>query len=365
MVKRIVKKNNANSGISKRVRAASSVLGAHIPELPQKKSKDVDVLQNVSSELETLEEENQLLLSYSSDTVYRLRYKDMRYDYISPAITRLLGFSVDEMKQVNFRSLIVETKLVTDGLKVVSSFEELEKQRRDGDINKWQADYLIRKKDGHKIWVSDISYPWFDDEGNVIGSVGSLRDISDRVQAEEDMRKEFEKLANIDALTGLHSRSEFFNELDKELRRIDRSDEQVSILLVDIDHFRDINEKYGREIGDVLLTRITDIIRGCLRDTDLPCRLGGEEFGVLLPDTSASGAFWVAERIRETIAKSVFDTGRDMGSLSCSVSIGVATAEALDEKRSSDLYKIADTRLYIAKHTGRNQVSVDEIMQTH
>ncbi len=350
------KLNKKMHSIAKMHRLVSSKNSSPIQEV-------VDTISDESSH--SMVEENQLLSSYTSDTVYRLRYDNMNYDYISPAITRLLGFSVEEMKQINFRSLIVETKLVTDGLKVVNSFDELEKHRRDGDINKWQADYLIRTKTGHKIWVSDISYPWFDKEGKIIGSVGSLRDITERVKAEEEMRKEFDKLANVDALTGLHSRNEFFNELDKELKRIDRSDEQVSILLIDLDHFRTINDDYGREIGDVMLTEVTHIIQECLRDTDLPCRLGGEEFGVLLPDTSSNGAFWVAERIREAVMKHNFDIGRDLGVIKCSVSIGVATAIASEDKHSSDLYKIADTRLYIAKHTGRNQVSVDEIFQTH
>ena len=134
----------------------------------------------VCSKIANMNNEIDLLTSYSSDTVYRLRYNSMTYEYVSPAIVRLLGFSPDEMKQINFRSLILETKMVSDGMKNVTSFNELEKARKKGNASKWQADYLMRTKNGRKIWVTDISFPWFDDEGNVIGSVGSLRDITDR-----------------------------------------------------------------------------------------------------------------------------------------------------------------------------------------
>jgi len=143
--------------------------------------------QSLSTQINALREEVDLLTSYSSDTIYRLDYRTMKYNYISPAVTKLLGFAPQEMKRINFRSLIVETKLVTNGLKKVSSFEELEAKRKQGDVGKWNADYLIRTKSGDKIWVSDISFPWFDSSGKVIGSVGALRDITDRVKVEQKL----------------------------------------------------------------------------------------------------------------------------------------------------------------------------------
>jgi len=318
-----------------------------------------------SVKIQKLEEELNLLTSYSSDTVYRLRYDTMKYDYVSPAVTRLLGFSPEEMKKVHFRSLLVETKLVTDGMRTVESFDELEAKRRAGDVSKWQADYLMRTKDGRKFWVSDVSYPWFDESGNVIGSVGSLRDITDRVEAENAIREEMEKLANTDSLTNLANRRKFFSEMDLELRRINRSESEVAILLLDIDHFKKINDTYGHDVGDRLLIEMSDVIKSCLRDTDTLARLGGEEFGVILPDTPAQGAFWVGERMRTKIMNHDFSTGSDKSPVKCSISVGVASAAYGDKADSSELFKTADTRLYIAKNTGRNQVSIDEIIQTH
>jgi len=312
-----------------------------------------------------LKEELELLTSYSSDTVYRLRYDSMNYDYISPSIVKLLGFTPDEMKKINFRSLIIETKIISNGIKLVNSFDELEKSRKNGDVNKWQADYLVRTRDGRKIWLTDVSYPWFDEEGKIIGSIGSLRDISDRVAAEDNNRQELLKMANTDSLTGLANRRVFFENIETEVKRSQRSDSPFSILLVDIDHFKKINDNYGHSTGDKMLKEIGEIMLTCVRETDLLSRIGGEEFGVFLPDTEEEGAFWVAERICTSVAKHNFFVKESIMPVTCTVSIGIACNEEQKELSSSELYKQADTRLYIAKNTGRNQVSNDEIVSLH
>jgi PAS domain S-box-containing protein len=108
----------------------------------------------------------------------------MKYDYVSPAVKRLLGYSAAELKRMGLRKLILETRIIGGGIKKVRSYKPLEENRKRGEVVKWQADYLVKTKDGRKIWVSDISHPWFDKKGAIIGSIGSLRDITDRVEAE-------------------------------------------------------------------------------------------------------------------------------------------------------------------------------------
>lgn len=339
------------------------IFGHFVPEqsvAPRKNKEGA-----LSKQVEALKQEIELLTSYASDTIYRLRYKDMVYDYISPAVTRLLGFTPEEMCKINFRSLILETKIVTNGMKTVNSFDELEVKRQEGDVNKWHADYLMRTKDGRKVWVSDVSYPWFDDKGTIIGSIGSMRDITERVEAEDKIKQELAMVANTDALTGLGNRRQFFDQMAMEIKRMQRTNCDVSMLLLDVDHFKRVNDEYGHDVGDHVLCEISGIIKDCLRDTDLAARIGGEEFAIILPDTPADGAYWVAERIRLSILKHGFTAGTDQKPLGCTVSIGVATASMGDEVDATSLYKLADTRLYIAKNTGRNQVSVDEILHTH
>lgn len=332
------------------------------------KSGSVSRLSNKDSRLSRLrelEDQVKLLTSYSSDTVYRLNYKTMKYDYISPAVTRLLGFTPLEMKKVNFRSLIVETKIVTDGLRKVNSFEELEEQRAIGDVGKWQADYLIRTKDGDKIWVSDVSHPWFDQKGKVIGSIGSLRNITDRVRVEEQLLGDFENLAVSDPLTGLSGKSDFFSELEHEIKRTKRTNEDFSLVIFDVDNLEKINTEMGNDFGDETIIRFSKILTETLRDTDTVARTGGGSFAVILPDTPIKGAYYLAERIRSEVLDRKFIVSGDLTSFKFSISAGVATMEGGDDITSTDLYKLADTRLYIAKNTGRNQVSMDEIVGVH
>ena len=318
-----------------------------------------------AKKLSALRAEVELLTSYSTDTIYRLRYDTMRYDYISPSIERLLGFSPEEIKRINIRSRILETRIVAEGMKAVDSFDSLEENRKAGDVKKWQADYLMKTKDERTIWVADISYPWFDENGTIIGSVGSLRDITDRIVAEEKSKQELTRLANTDSLTGLATRRLFFTTLEDEIKRIKRTRNDLSILLIDVDHFKKINDSYGHDMGDMVLRGITEIINSCLRETDIAARMGGEEFAVFLPDTPVEGAYWVAERIRSSVAKQSFNTTTDKTPVGCTLSIGVAGAKFNEEIDASTLYKIADTRLYIAKNTGRNQVSLDELVSLH
>ncbi|MCE2926792.1 MAG: diguanylate cyclase [Rickettsiales bacterium] len=317
------------------------------------------------SVVDELRAEITLLTSYSNDVIYRLRYDTMQYDYISPSVVRLLGFSQEEMKKLSIRSLIAETRIVSNALKPIDSFTKLEEERKRGEVSKWQADYLMRTKDGRKIWVSDISYPWFDESGNIVGSVGSLRDISERVSAESEAKDEIARMASIDQLTGLSSRSIFFDRLEEELKRIKRNRDDLSILIIDIDHFRNINNNYGQQAGDKVLVGVAKIIESCLRETDTGSRIGGEEFGVILPETPAGGAYWVGERIRSSVAKQTFHLSEQNPMVGCTISVGIASARFDQHLDSETLYKTADKRLFIAKHTGRNQVSMDEIVEMH
>lgn len=339
-----VVKSGIFSGLSTFFRSAG-LQGAPVPELAR------------------LQEELALLTTYTTDTIYRLRYDTMQYDYISPGVERLLGYTADELKATNFRSLIVETRIVKDDMRPVDSFEPLESSRKRGEVSKWQADYLMKTKDGRHIWVSDISYPWFGPGGDIIGSIGSLRDISERVAAEERVRLESERMANTDSLTGLNNRRMFFMRLEEELKRLKRSHEELAVLLIDIDHFKKVNMDFGQKTGDMVIHGIAQIVASCLRETDIGARIGGEEFGVILPDTPASGAFWVAERIRSTVSRHIFHFGADEHLMGCTVSIGVAGARFDDNTDAGTLYALADSRLYIAKQTGRNQVSMDEVAE--
>lgn len=161
------------------------------------------------------------------------------------------------------------------------------------------------------------------------------------------------ELANHDALTNLHNRHYFNQELTKEVAKSRRYKIQLSLLMIDIDHFKKVNDTYGHPVGDYVLKALAEICKSILRDVDIVVRFGGEEFIVILPSTNISGALLTAERIRFAVEKYEF-VYEDI-SLKATVSIG-ATSYDNDDWTDKDLIKAADIALYEAKKNGRNQV---------
>ncbi len=163
-------------------------------------------------------------------------------------------------------------------------------------------------------------------------------------------------LANEDSLTGVASRRRFEDRLDVEWRTARRSRGLLSLLMVDVDHFKSLNDRLGHPIGDRCLVEIADRLRkGTLRDVDLVARYGGEEFSVLLPGTSLEGAERVARRLLEAVRARPVDLG-PAGEVNVTVSIGVAVASPEGEEEAASLVEAADRALYAAKGAGRDRL---------
>lgn len=329
--------------------------------MPKRTAKAISDAFKGLSPTAKLKAEIELLTRCSGETAYRLRYDTMRYDYISPSVVHLLGYTADELMHINLRSLIQETRIVSDGMRTVQSYTGLEETRKRGEVAKWQADYLMKTKEGKQIWVSDVSHPWFDDKGAIIGSIGSLRDITERINAEQKIREELLRLIGSDTLTGLSNRQTFWARLEEETRRIRRTHGDLGLLLIEIDQFHKVTDAYGQEMADAVVVGIAKIIVGALREIDVSARMSGEEFGVILPETTSEGATKVATRIRDAVARHTFFAGSHNKPVGCTISIGVAGTRFGKNTDAAQLYKLADTRLYIAKHSGENQISADEI----
>jgi diguanylate cyclase (GGDEF)-like protein len=170
-------------------------------------------------------------------------------------------------------------------------------------------------------------------------------------------------LASTDGLTGLYNHREFQQRLSVESERSQRYGHSLSLLLVDIDHFKRVNDQHGHPAGDTLLKELAETIRTSIRTMDVAARYGGEEFVVILPETPSEGAVVVAERLRRQIAdrRVVAVSGQ---SLTCSVSIGVATYP-VDAQQKERLIDAADKALYHAKYAGRNTVKThQQFLQT-
>ena len=168
------------------------------------------------------------------------------------------------------------------------------------------------------------------------------------------------RLVTVDVLTSLLSRRHFMRMAERELNRSARYKAEMSVLMIDIDNFKAVNDTYGHEAGDRVLKRLGEILRSTLRDVDFAGRLGGEEFAVVLPQTSVLMAFEVAERICRTVEHAEIALARGLP-LHISISIGVSSLHG-PEMNLDTLLARADRALYEAKHEGRNQVSVFEIV---
>lgn len=172
-------------------------------------------------------------------------------------------------------------------------------------------------------------------------------------------RDEMKRLVTVDVLTGLLSRRHFMVLAERELRRALRYKEELSVLMIDIDNFKSINDTYGHQAGDRVLQRLGEMLRSVLRDADFVGRMGGEEFAVILPQTPVLQSFEVAERIRRIVENTRIALTHGLP-LNISISIGVCSLHD-PETNIDTLLARADQALYDAKRQGRNQVSVYEI----
>jgi diguanylate cyclase (GGDEF)-like protein len=159
-----------------------------------------------------------------------------------------------------------------------------------------------------------------------------------------------------DGLTGLFLKRYFQIQLEIELKRVQRHRRPMSLLMLDIDHFKAINDTYGHVKGDVILREVSRLVKSCVRETDIASRYGGEELAVILPETPSLEAAAIAERMRKEIAALRFP--HDGTELSITMSVGVHSVEGGAEARSEEVIQKADAALYEAKKSGRNRVCV-------
>ena len=158
-----------------------------------------------------------------------------------------------------------------------------------------------------------------------------------------------------DFLTGLKTRGYFEQQLELEIKRSERKKTHFSLLMIDIDHFKQLNDGYGHHVGDQVLRDVASILMKDMREVDTVARYGGEEFVIVLPETGSPGALLVAQRLRRAVEQAKFFAGSPGATERLTISIGIATFDS-DAQFKSDLIEFADAALYAAKSTGRNQV---------
>jgi diguanylate cyclase (GGDEF)-like protein/PAS domain S-box-containing protein len=249
--------------------------------------------------------------------------------------------------------------------------EENLKRRQQGVRE--QHEFKLQHKDGRPVWVLMSTSPLCDEQGTYAGALAMVNDITEhkcaaveleRAKAELELRvaertreltelnRKLAELATRDPLTGLLNRRAFDERLAQEVATATRYSTALSLLLLDVDHFKAINDSAGHAAGDEALRRLGCVLASHLRKSDVLARIGGEEFVILAPHTPHSGAQILAERLRLAVAKSLQDV-RPSG---LTVSVGIAV---LGERASSPagILGVADAAMYAAKRDGRNCIS--------
>lgn len=288
------------------------------------------------------------LVEQSVDTIFRMT-PACEILYVSPAVRRQLGYEPEELLGKIVFDLIYEPDRLIARAAAAKSGEP--------GIDNSPGTQRWMHKDGHLVWIEVNGRMVRDKNDQPKEIIIVLRDISDRKALEEQLQR----LATTDALTGLRNRRGFDETLDREWKRSLRAGSPTSLLLLDLDHFKRLNDAYGHAVGDDCLRAAAQALRGAVRrEIDDVFRYGGEELAAILPHTDLEGAVRVAENVCRAIAAlRVPHRENHEGGGFMTASVGVATALPRNGGTTHmpvALLQAADTALYKAKQLGRNRV---------
>lgn len=262
--------------------------------------------------------------------------------YVNPAFTRLTGFSAKEAIGKTPRMLQgpETSKLTTHEIRA-----SLDRQE---PVHVAIKDYT---KDGRDYWLDMSIMPLRNKAGEVTHFVAIERDVS----LQKELEAKLQNMAERDALTGLYNRRKFFEDLKKAWQAFLETGECFSLISIDIDHFKDVNDQYGHNAGDTVLSELARVFQQSCRATDIVARIGGEEFAILLPGIQAQDAFVIAERIRQNVDDT--EIKLDTQTLHRTISLGVSQVVHVDQS-TTEMVKRADSALYNSKDQGRNRTSL-------
>lgn len=292
------------------------------------------------------------LLESTKAIPWKVDWATMTFAYIGPQIEQLLGWTADSWVSVE------------------NWAERMHPDDRDWTVNycvtqsrsglDHEADYRALTSDGRYVWIRDVVHVVRKENGEVESLIGFMFDISERKKIEErllTLQKELEELSFKDGLTGVANRRMFDTILDMEWTLARRNRQPLSLIIFDIDFFKQYNDHFGHLKGDECLQRVSRLLDSvATRSRDFFARFGGEEFVLILPETDAEAALKVAERCRNLIFKEQIPHPTSEVATVLTVSQGVGTLIPGHTDRLRDFLDRVDHRLYAAKACGRNAI---------
>jgi len=290
------------------------------------------------------------LLESTKAIPWKIDWQTMRFAYIGPQIESLLGWSPASWVTVEDWATRIHPE---DRERVVNFCVAQSKAGTDHE-----ADYRALTQDGDHVWIRDVVHVVRNDAGEVDALVGFMFDISERKKTEEQLvilQKELEALSFKDGLTGVANRRMFDSILEVEWAHARRNNQPLSVIMLDIDYFKQYNDCYGHIEGDACLKRVAQTLNSAAtRARDLFARFGGEEFVLVLPGTDEGSAAKIAERCRSLIFKEQIPHAQSPVSQILTVSLGVGTITPSHQDDPLAFVETVDKRLYQAKQHGRN-----------
>jgi diguanylate cyclase (GGDEF)-like protein/PAS domain S-box-containing protein len=274
-------------------------------------------------------------------------------EYVNPKFTALTGYTFEEV-----RGKLPANTYGANDLQPGAGAGHWQTIR---DGKEWHGEMLNRRKNGETYWEAVSISPIFDSNGMVTHFVSVSEDITSRKEGEEKIKRlnaGLEQMAMTDHLTSLYNRRYFMQRGTEEFKRSRRNNQPLTLLMLDIDHFKKVNDTYGHAAGDMALQQIAAALKSELRETDVLGRMGGEEFAVLLPNTLSKEAGLLAERLRQSVEHLSFEVPG--ASLTITISIGVAMITA-EMSGIDHMLRNADAAMYKAKRCGGNLVMQYEV----
>ena len=293
----------------------------------------------IEAQLRASEQNFRRLFDSLQDVYYRTNAQGV-VQHVVPGVRRVLGYEPHEIEGRTAESYYPHST-DRDAFKAAIL--------ADGEVSDFPGQMV--RRDGQVIDISISSHALYDHAGNFAGVEGIYRDVTQR----KNLERELQRLATTDMLTGIANRRAFLETAESAYAHSCHSGEPLTLLMLDLDHFKAINDRYGHLEGDRALVAFAQAVKSQLRASDAVGRLGGEEFGVLLPLTTLAEGLEAAHRILQSVRALQLndDTGQ---AYRITTSLGVG-AFRQNDRSLRDMLDRADQALYLAKHRGRDQIA--------